>query len=357
MHTKFLLAALEQARLGQGLCAPNPSVGAVAVQHGKIIAQAFHKGAGTLHAEQLLLAQFPPKTPGVSLYVSLEPCNHWGKTPPCVDAIVRHGIEEVIYGYADPNRIVAKNDTPKLLRKHNIAVNFCPIPEIDAFYQSYQYWTLTGKPWVTVKMAQSLDGKIAGPRGERLYLSNALCAKFTHQQRARADVILTTAATINQDNPLLNARLEEKTLARPLGIIDKNLRLNPEARALAAAKCRHIFYHENRPASEVYPDSRLHPVPIQGEYLDLEAIIRELGVLGYHDVWVEAGAKIFSALHKLRLVNRTYLYIVPIFSGKEAMAGFEEPEPLKANYRVRWQAMEDNMIACLDWQEDGCLQA
>lgn len=97
MHEQFLLAALEQAKLGRGFCAPNPSVGAVAVQNGNIIAQAWHRGAGTPHAEQLLLSQIPPQTPGVTLYVTLEPCNHWGKTPPCVDAIINHGIEEVVF--------------------------------------------------------------------------------------------------------------------------------------------------------------------------------------------------------------------------------------------------------------------
>lgn len=352
MHKKFLLAALEQAKLGQGLCAPNPCVGAVAVQHGKIIAQAFHKGAGTLHAEQLLLAQFPPQTPEVSLYVTLEPCNHWGRTPPCVDAITRHGIQQVIYGYADPNIIVAENDTPKLLRSHNIRVDFYPITEIDAFYQSYQHWTVTGKPWVTVKMAQSFDGKIAGPQGERFYLSNELCAEFTHQQRAKTDIILTSATTINQDDPWLNARLQEGVISRPLAIIDRNLQLNPKAKAMAAAECSHIFYDANIRASQVWPGSALHPIPLKEGLLDLEAIIRALGVLGYHDIWVEAGAKIFSALHKLRLVNRTYLYIVPIFSGQKASAAFQLPEPLDANCRVTWQEMGNNMIAAMDWQED-----
>ena len=103
MHEQFLLAALEQAKLGQGQCAPNPSVGAVAVQNGKIIAQAFHKGAGTPHAEQLLLAQLPPKMLGVNVYITLEPCNHWGKTPPCVQVLSDYGVERVYFAYFDPS--------------------------------------------------------------------------------------------------------------------------------------------------------------------------------------------------------------------------------------------------------------
>jgi diaminohydroxyphosphoribosylaminopyrimidine deaminase/5-amino-6-(5-phosphoribosylamino)uracil reductase len=356
MHKKFLLAALEQAKLGQGVCAPNPCVGAVAVQHGQIIAQAFHKGAGTLHAEQLLLAQFPVGTPGISLYVTLEPCNHWGRTPPCVDAIIHHGIEQVVYGYADPNIIVAENDTPKLLRAHNIRVDFYPMAEIDAFYQSYQHWTVTKKPWVTVKMAQSLDGKIAGARGKRLQLSNELCAEFTHKQRAKADVILTSSTTINQDDPLLNARIEDKILPRPLAIIDKNLQVNPQAKAMAAAECNHIFYDVDQSVSKTFLNSHLHPTTVIDNHLDLVSIIMQLGALGYHDVWVEAGGEIFSALHELQLVNRTYLYIVPIFLGQQATTSFTPLLPLSKNCSIKWQAMDDNMIACMDWSEERCLQ-
>lgn len=352
MHKKFLLAALEQAKLGQGVCAPNPCVGAVAVQDGKIIAQAFHKGAGTAHAEQLLLAQFPAGTPGVSLYVTLEPCNHWGRTPPCVDAIIEHGIEQVIYAYADPNIIVKENNTPKLLQTHNIAVIFHPIDEINAFYQSYQYWTLTKKPWITVKMAQSFDGKIAGSKGKQIQLSNELCAEFTHQQRAKADIIVTTAKTINNDDPLLNARPQGEVIPKPLAIIDKNLQLNPHARALSVAKCSYIFHDQSMPQTKAYPNSHMRPTPVKNNYLELENIIIQLGALGYHDVWVEAGGEIFSALHKLQLVNRTYLYIVPVFLGQDATACVTQLEPLPTNYTIKWQAMEDNMIACLDWQEN-----
>ena len=195
MHEKFLLAHLNKPSLDKDLCAPNPSVGAVAVQNGNIIAQAYHQGAGTPHAEQLLLAQIPPKTPGISLYITLEPCNHWGKTPPCVDAIIEYGIEEVYFSYLDPNPLVHE-----IILQINYVPrdkgNSFPLDEINEFYQSYTHWTLTKKPRVTVKIAQTLDGKIGHAAGDRLILSNSLCAQFTHQMRAATDVILTTARTI-----------------------------------------------------------------------------------------------------------------------------------------------------------------
>ena len=217
MHKEYLLSALEQAKLGRGLCAPNPSVGAIAVQHDKIIAKAWHPGAGLPHAEQILLTRMPPSCQDVTLYVTLEPCNHWGRTPPCVDAIIAHKIKRVVYAYADPNPVVSVNNSPKILAEHGIEVLHFPLPEIDRFYQSYHHWLLTHKPWVTVKIAQSLDGHIAGSQGVRVSISNSACSGFTHKQRKDSDVILTTSRTILQDNPLLTARLPgQEPVSKPI---------------------------------------------------------------------------------------------------------------------------------------------
>ena len=356
MHKNFLLAALDQAFLGRGRCAPNPSVGAVAVCDGKIIAQAYHHGAGTPHAEQLLLEQLPPNLSGVTLYVPLEPCNHWGKTPPCVAAIVRYGIKKVVYAFRDPNPIVEVNNTPKLLKEQGIAFLHYPLPEIDAFYESYQYWMRTKKPWVTVKIAQSMDGKIAGLQQERVILSNELCAQFTHQKRLQSDVILTTAKTVNLDNPLLNARTADGDVSKPIAIIDAQGTLKPDAKVFQKATHCHIFYDENYPFTAVYPNSTLHPIPATNGLLDLDTIIIELGQLGYHEVWVEAGGTLFSALHKSRLVNRTHIYIVPIVLGSAAVSAYHDSDILKNQRMVSWHAMGDNMIATFDWSLRECSQ-
>jgi diaminohydroxyphosphoribosylaminopyrimidine deaminase/5-amino-6-(5-phosphoribosylamino)uracil reductase len=350
MHKKFLLAALEQARLGQGHCAPNPCVGAVAVQNGVIIAQAYHRGAGTPHAEQLLLTQFPPKMPGVSLYISLEPCNHWGRTPPCVDAIINHGVEEVIFAYLDPNPIVAKNNSPEKLRAQGIKVTHYPVAEITDFYQSYTYWTLTKKPRVTVKIAQTLNGKVGYAEGERVILSNALCEQFTHQMRAAADVILTTARTVQLDNPRMNVRLGDEIQKKPVAIIDRQLCLNQKSTIFSTAAHCHIFHCNEQKTS--YTNSSFHLMPANNGLMDLSAVIQQLGALGYHDVWVEAGGALFSALHQEGLVDRTYLYIVPTSLGQSAISAYQQSAVLNRAHAVSWQAMDDNMIACLDWRKD-----
>ncbi|HAT1596511.1 TPA: bifunctional diaminohydroxyphosphoribosylaminopyrimidine deaminase/5-amino-6-(5-phosphoribosylamino)uracil reductase RibD [Legionella pneumophila] len=355
MHEQFLLAALEQAKLGRGFCAPNPSVGAVAVQNGNIIAQAWHRGAGTPHAEQLLLSQIPPQTPGVKLYVTLEPCNHWGKTPPCVDAIISHGIEEVIFSYFDPNPIVAKSNSSAKLREHGIQVRHIPITVIDEFYKSYAYWTVTHKPRVTVKIAQTFDGKIGRSEGERLILSNVLCEKFTHQMRAASDVILTSAKTVQMDNPRMSARLDSGVVAKPVAIIDRNLSLSDDAIIFSTAKHCHIYHQAQANQAKTYPNSTHYVMPLQNRLMDLDAIIAHLGQLGYHDVWVEAGGAIFSALHSKGLVHRTYLYLVPGSLGHQAISAYQQQDIFEKAHTVSWQAMGDNMIACLDWQEDECL--
>lgn len=351
MHEKFLLKALEQAKKGQGFCAPNPSVGAVAVQNENIIAQAFHQGAGTPHAEQLLLAQLPPKLPGVSLYITLEPCNHWGRTPPCVSAIIEYGIEQVFYAYTDPNPLVVQNRSCATLTEHGIKVAHIALKEINEFYQSYTYWTRTGKPRVTVKLAQSLDGKI-GQENARFILSNEQCQQLTHKLRAKTDVILTTAKTIDCDNPKMNVRLPEAQYSKPVAIIDSQLSIDKRAEIFKSAKHCHIYHLGSKNID--YPNSSFYSMPASPSGMDLSAILSHLGELGYHDVWVEAGGELFSSLHKAGLVHRTYLYIVPINLGDKAVSAYKESGLFERKHSISWQVLGNNMVACLDWQEDVC---
>lgn len=351
MHEKFLLAALELAKKGQGCCAPNPAVGALAVRNGDIIAQAWHHGAGTPHAEQLVLSQLAPKTPGISLYITLEPCNHWGRTPPCVDAIINHGIEKVFFAYSDPNPLVAEKNSTALLQAQGIEVSHIPIDAINEFYQSYSYWTRTHKPWVTAKMAQSLDGKIAGPMGERVHLSNDLCHQLTHQMRQNSDVILTSARTIEQDNPKMNVRLSTIEKAKPVVIIDSQLRLNTDA-AIFSTASHCLIYHIEGAAAKDYPNTSLYVAPSHSNQVDLSWVISHLGSLGFHNIWVEAGGSLFNVLHLEGLVQRTYLYITPHVLGQKALSAWVEPSLFERKHKVSWRLMDDNVVLCLDWLED-----
>lgn len=332
MHEQFLLAALAEACLKRGQTAPNPAVGAVAVRAGTIIAQASHPGVGHAHAEQLLLEALPEDCSSITVYVTLEPCNHWGKTPPCVDALITRRVKQVVYGYADPNPLVAENNTPALLKANGIDVVHYPIPAIDAFYASYAFWTRTGRPWVTVKMAQTFDGKIAGEGGQRVMLSNAACAEFTHQERLHTDVILTTSKTIQADNPLLNARVGAQVVSKPIAVLDRTRSLDASAQIHQTAKQLHVYHAEH-----------------DEKQLNLIAILEDLGRIGYHDVWVEAGSALFNSLHREGLVQRTYLYLVPQILGEEARALYARDNILEKAKHITWEAMGDNLKVTLDF--------
>lgn len=352
MHEQFMLAALKQAWLGRGQCAPNPAVGAVAVDNETIIAQAFHSGAGSLHAERKLLETLPEDCRDLTIYVTLEPCNHWGKTPPCVDALIARRVKRVVYGYTDPNPLVSKNDTPAQLRAHGIDVIFYPMPELTLFYRSYSYWVKNKRPWVTVKIAQTFDGKIAGIGGQTVMFSNADAAEFTHRHRLHTDVILTTAATLNQDNPALNVRRGREVVAsKPVAILDRKSTLKQDLQIYeTATRClvyRGLEVHQvkssARAAVEVYT------VPERSSGLDLDVVLAHLGGLGFHDVWVEAGARLFRALHALNLVHTTYLYLVPRVLGREGLSLYETINCFERPHQLNWQPLGNNMLAIFEW--------
>lgn len=351
MHKEYLLSALEQAELGRGSCAPNPSVGAVAVHEGQILAKAWHPGAGQPHAEQVLLSRMPPSCQDVTLYVTLEPCNHWGRTPPCVDAIIAYGFKRVVYAYADPNPLVSNNNTPQILTEHGIEVIHYPLTEIDAFYQSYSHWLLTKKPWVTVKIAQSLDGHIAGQHGARVTISNSACSDFTHKQRKETDIILTTSRTILQDNPQFTVRIPgQETQSKPLAILDTQMRLHAEPEALRLAKRGVIYHAEGYSVQQPHANCAYYPMPVTAKkHLDLTAVISHLGSLGYHDVWVEAGAQLFVALHKAGLVNRTYIYVAPTILGKTGLSLYENMDGFGSAQSSSWQIMDNNVVLTVEW--------
>lgn len=350
MDKTFLLEALKQAALGRGSCAPNPSVGAVVVRNAEIIARAFHKGVGTPHAEVLAFQQIPEKLDGTTLYVTLEPCNHWGCTPPCVNAIIEQGVKKVVYGYRDPNPVVQSNDTPSILNAHGIECHYHALEEIDTFYESYKHWRHTGKPFVTAKIAQTLDGKIAYPDYRVKKISNETCNAFTHQQRKCTDVILTSMRTVNNDDPLFNARINDISYAKDLAIIDTNLQLNLNRKIFDSAGNIHI-YHAHGVAPQYQHDKvTYHAVSAAGGS-NLEEVISHLGKLGYHDVWVEVGSRLFSALHDAHLVDKTYIYVAPEVLGNHAIDAYSSAFLNQHNQAdISSMPMGSNSMFCFKWK-------
>lgn len=356
MHAAFLQLALAEARKHQGFCAPNPAVGAVAVIAGQVVGAGFHHGPGTAHAEvEALQGLSDEQCRAATLYVSLEPCCHQGRTPPCTELILKRGVRSVVYGFEDPNPVVRGHGREKL-SSNGVECLHVSHPEIDAFYDSYRHWWTTGRPRVTAKLALSLDGKIAGPEKARVALTGDSANQFTHQWRKRSDAILTTAQTILIDDPQMNVRLGAETIAKPLFILDRLGRLPWNAKVIRTAADITLFHgiEADECRLEALKESRVKLVrtPTTPQGLDLGFVVDYLGkTAGAHDVWLEAGGTSFSQFVRSGLVDRAFLFVAPRWLGKDATLAFDAPsETLFAEAKqIRWSGLGSDGLAEILW--------
>jgi diaminohydroxyphosphoribosylaminopyrimidine deaminase / 5-amino-6-(5-phosphoribosylamino)uracil reductase len=347
-HLSHLQTALHLAAKGQGQCAPNPAVGAVVVKDNLIIGEGYHHGPGTAHAEVNALRQAGDKARGATLYVTLEPCNHEGRTPPCTDAIIDAGIAELIYAFKDPNHNVAGNGAAAL-QHAGVCVHHQPVVDIDLFYHPYAYWLQHGRPFVTVKIAISLDSKIANADRTPLAISGASAHEYTHQARAQADAILTTQQTITKDDPQLNARLAGKTQAKKLYILDRQLQLQQTHKVWKTASSITLFHSERHAdtAQHTEAGARCLPISEDASLLDLPSILKQIGQDGIQQLWVEPGQRLLNSLLKNNLVNRLIVYVAPKFAGPDALAAFIGHAPTAK--KQHWQLLGEDAMLQLDF--------
>jgi diaminohydroxyphosphoribosylaminopyrimidine deaminase / 5-amino-6-(5-phosphoribosylamino)uracil reductase len=350
---QYMLHALRLAQQAKGQCAPNPCVGAVIVQSGDIIATGYHHGVGQPHAEIEALRQAIQGVKGASLYVTLEPCCHYGRTPPCTDALIKAGIKEVIYAYSDPNPHVSGRGVEQL-QHAGIMVTKMLLEEVDDFYDSYAFWWKYQQPWVTLKLAMSLDGKIAGINNKPAMMTGEACHAFTHRQRYEADAIFTTINTVMNDDPQMNARLHDKVMAKRIYILDPQLKMPMGAKIWATAKKITLFYDDTLQSLKIanYQQQGAICIPIRSHAgrLDLLQLLEYIGQEGVHNLWVEAGGQVSEALLKQHLVQRAYFYVAPISLGEGATANFESAIHFsKAVKSVRWHSMGVDAMCQLNW--------
>ncbi len=348
MHKSFLMTTLELAKKQRGHCAPNPCVGAIIVKNNTIIAKGLHICPGKAHAERIAIEQAGADAEGATLYVSLEPCSHSGRTPPCVNAIIQAKIKTVFFAYQDPNPLVCGKGQAAL-QQAGIVCEHIALDEINHFYRSYHYWHLHKKPWITVKIAMSLDAKIAFP-GKKVLLSHEKTHRLTHQLRRTSDAILTTINTVLVDNPQMNARCDQETLAKTVYVLDSQLRFPGDARLLETTKQLILLHSQsaclhNKKALEAL-GIRCISIEAEDDGLSLSAATRKIGADGIHDLWVEAGANCNSNLLKQQLANEMYLYITPKILGKHGINAFTEGMPLFKKYfsQSNWQLSGDDMV-------------
>jgi diaminohydroxyphosphoribosylaminopyrimidine deaminase/5-amino-6-(5-phosphoribosylamino)uracil reductase len=354
-HEFYLIEALKEAQKRRGFCAPNPAVGAILVHNAEIISRGYHYAAGQPHAEVACLENVSRELlQQATLYVSLEPCSHHGRTPPCTDLIIASGIRKVVYAYRDPNpKVLGQGE--KILRQAGIEVIHLAIPAIDDFYSSYQYWLKTKRPKITAKMAISFDAKIAGPKAQPITITNPALGIFTHQQRQQHDAILTTATTVINDNPQMNVRLQGQTQKKPVYVIDRQRKIPTSVQLFNTAEKLTLFYDRELPMKGLGtgPEDRVECIPIESSnnQLNLEEIVNVIGQQGIHDLWVEAGGKLLQSLLEAQMLQRCYIYIAAKLLGQEAHPAFHAHSNFLAHAKkIQWHVFDDNAICQLDWE-------
>lgn len=350
---QYILHALHLADQARGHCAPNPCVGAIVVRNNQIIAQGYHHGPGKPHAEAEALQQAGSNAKGASLYITLEPCCHYGRTPPCTDAIEAAGIKNVYYAFDDPNPQV-RGLSQQHLEKRGIEVTKVSVDKVNEFYQSYQYWWQHKRPWLTIKLAMSLDGKIAGSEGKTIMITGSECQRFTHQQRLRSDAILTSVNTIIKDNPQMNVRVSAQPQAKPVYIIDTQLQIPENAYIWNTAKSLTLLHSEQATQAKIQAviqkGARCIAINTNGTRLDLSQVLHIIGLDGIQDLWVEAGGRLTQAFLEERLVQRAYFYVAAKSLGENALTGLSKAMDFSQQAKtVHWQGMGSDAICQLDW--------
>lgn len=317
----WMRRALDLADKGHYRVSPNPKVGACVVRKGKLVGAGYHAVYGGDHAEVRALRQAGSKSRGATLYVTLEPCAHWGKTPPCVKAIVDAGIREVVIAALDPNQ---GNHTEgvRLLRKHGIRVRTGILRgEAEKQIEAFSKWIRTGLPFVTLKMAQSLDGKIATVTGKSRWITSPASRDLVHQLRAESDAVLVGKNTLLLDNPRLTTHLNsELTLpGKPWRVV-----LDPRAEA---SRSFQVFQGDAvtvRVVAESFLSKIKKRKALAGTLLavrdkkgrlEMEDLLKKLGGLGISKLLVEGGGETAWSFLQSGLVDRILWMMAPIFLG------------------------------------------
>ena len=335
---QYMKMALELAQKGMGFTAPNPMVGAVIVKNGRIIGQGYHRKYGGLHAEREALAACTEEPKGASIYVTLEPCCHYGKQPPCVNAILEAGIRRVIIGSSDPNPLVAGKGI-RILKDHGIEVTENILKEeCDKLNEAFFYYIQNKKPYVVMKYAMTMDGKIAAYTGESKWVTGEAARIHVQEQRLKYTGIMVGVGTVLADDPMLTCRLENSR--NPVRIIcDSHLRTPLTSKIVRTAKTiptilassskdqQKIKNYEEMGCQVLY-------VPGKNGHIDLNRLMELLGAAKIDSILLEGGGSLNWSALECGIVQKVQTYIAPkLFGGEEAKTPVEGkgfPDPASA---------------------------
>ncbi len=322
LDEKYMQRALELATKGLGRTSPNPVVGALIVNNGQIVGEGYHRRAGTLHAEIHALNAANSKAQGAKMYVTLEPCSHYGQTPPCTEAIIRAGINEVIVATLDPNPKVAGRGI-RVLQEAGITTRVgIKEDEAKTLNEVFFKYITSEKPFVCMKYAMTLDGKIATFSGDSRWISNARSRNYVHQLRNTYDAILVGIGTVLADNPTLNTRLDTEDVKDPIRIIiDGGLDIPLNSNIVQTSKSQKtiIFTVEEyrmQKAKEL-KNAGIEIVGVSGkeDNININMVVNKLGEMGITSLLVEGGAQINASFIENRLVDKLLCFLAPKIVG------------------------------------------
>ncbi len=317
----FMQRALALAAKALGRTSPNPAVGAVIVRGGRVIGEGFHRQAGLPHAEIEALRRVQGSTAGATLYVNLEPCSHYGRTPPCAEAVVAAGLKRVVVGMVDPNPRVRGRGIRRL-RRAGIAVTSGVLREqCERLNEDFATLIQTGRPLVTLKLAASLDGRIAAASGDSQWISNDLSRRLVHELRNRVDAIMVGAETVRMDDPQLTCRIRGGR--DPLRVVlDGRLSLSPQARICtqeSTAKTVVVTTTANESSGKrkQLEDQGVEVLCLPGEQgrVGLGLLLEELGRRGLKSVLIEGGGHVAAAALQERVIDKVMFFYGPVLVG------------------------------------------
>ncbi|MFH1242135.1 MAG: bifunctional diaminohydroxyphosphoribosylaminopyrimidine deaminase/5-amino-6-(5-phosphoribosylamino)uracil reductase RibD [Pseudomonadota bacterium] len=322
MDCKFMREALQQARKGLGRTSPNPAVGAVIVRDGEIIARGYHHKAGLPHAEVEALRKMDGKAQGATLYVTLEPCNHFGRTPPCTGAILESGIKRVVVGMKDPNPEVSGGGC-EFLRKNGVEVDTGVMEsECRRLNEGYLKFVANKRPFVLVKSALTIDGWTATSTGDSKWITNERSRQFVHRLRNQVDALMVGVGTVLRDDPSLTTRLRQGQGKDPLRVIaDTHLRIPMNAKVLNHNSIAQtlLVVGNHLPPEDLkrYENKGVSVLacPLRGEKIDLGALMDILGHRSVMTLLVEGGASIIGSMFRGRLIDKVFIFTASRFLG------------------------------------------
>ncbi len=317
-HKKYLEMAIKLAEKGRGKVSPNPLVGCLIIKRGRIVGRGYHKKAGDHHAEVNALKEAGKKAKDSILYCTLEPCSHWGKTPPCTEQIVQSGVREIVIGNKDPNPMVNGFEE---LKGRGIKSRIGILDEECAkLNEVYLKWMKTKKPFVIVKAAMSLDGKIATKSGDSKYISGKEARKIVHELRSDLDAVMVGSNTVKKDNPELTVRLTRGE--NPIKIvIDSKLKISEKAKIVKKEPGKLIIITSKTANKKKVKALQLKGVRfihtnLNRGKIDLKEAMKELGKHDITSIMIEGGAVLNAEAIRAGIVDKMLFFISPKMIGQ-----------------------------------------